>query len=197
MDIKYGCAHLRSIEAEDLELLHMLMNSPAVEKMTVGSSFSISKDNQKEWMQRFRNTASALRYMIVIHEQTTLGMIDLHNINWIDRTACLGIKTNPNERNRIKGDVYDAEYALLRYAFHTLGLHRIEAMTLEYNTFSLKLSRSMGFVDEGIMRKKTFKNGKYWDIIVGGLLEEDFVVYEDGTAPWQEGRKRTRSRENG
>lgn len=188
MNIRYGCVTLRAIEMEDVGLLKHLLNAPEVEVTTVGWNMPVSTYQQEQWMLNYRNSSDCMRWMIELENGTVLGMAILSSIDWKNRTACLGIKINPNEGSRIHGDVKDAVYGGLRYAFDELGLHRIDAETLSTNFFSLKLTRSMGFTDEGIKRECIFKAGEWHDLIVGGLLEQDFVRYQDGTAPWQ--RKR-------
>ncbi len=185
MYLKYGCVKLRAIETEDQELLKLLINSPEVEQTTVGWNLPVSSYQQNKWQSNSSNSMDCIRWIIELENQTVLGMISLMDVDWKNRSANINIKLNPYEKNRIRGDAKDAYYAVLSYAFDELGLNRIEHNTLEYNFFSLKLSRSMGFVDEGIKRKCIYKFGKWHDLIVGGLLNEEFKRYDDGTAPWQ------------
>lgn len=185
MNIKFGCAMLRAIELEDIRLLQHLMNDPGVESMTVDMHYAVSAHQEEEWVRKFCNDDRCMRWMITLSNGTVLGMVSLSGIDWINRGASIGIKTGPLEGERMRGDVKDAFYALCRHAFDELNLHRIETATLDYNVFSLKLSRSMGFCDEGIQRKKVFRGGKWHDLVIGGLLREEFIRYEDGCAPWQ------------
>lgn len=196
MNIRYGCVTLRAIEMEDLELLKYLLNAPEVEKRTVGWNMPVSSYQQEQWMLSYRNSSDCMRWMIELDNGTVLGLATLNPIDWKNKSACFGIKIRPNEIRRIYGDVKDAFYGVLQYAFDELGLHRIHAETLSTNIFSLKLTRSMGFVDEGIERESIFKTGEWQDLIIGGLLEQDFVRYPDGTAPWQRKRKEKEKKAN-
>ena len=40
-----------------------------------------------------------------------------------------------------------------------------------------------------MLRKKVFRQGKWRDVVIGSLLRDEFIRYEDGSAPWQ--KKRT------
>ena len=195
MNLCFGCVTLRAAEMEDLKLLMYLMNSPQVEHMTVGMNYAISSYNQADWIKNFQNTDRCLRWMIELDNGAVPGMIMLTDIDWINRTASIGIKISPLERGRIRGDVKDAMYAVHAYAFDELNLERLESATLEYNIFSLRLTRSMGYVDEGIRREKIFKSGRRHGLITGGLLRSEFVRYEDGSAPWQQKRMEERQGE--
>ena len=162
-----------------------MMNEPSIEHDTVGWNFPVSSYQQEKWTKDFSNSMSCMRWMIELDNGNTIGMISLQDFDWKNRKATVGIKINIKETNRIYGDKKDAYYAVLLYAFDELGLNRIENSTLDYNIFSLKLSKSMGFVDEGVQRKAIYKFGKWHNLIIKGLLSEELIRYEDGNAPWQ------------
>lgn len=189
MNIMFGCAVLRAIERTDAELLAHMMNHPDIDGMTVGSHYAVSMAHQEEWIRAFCNNDREMRWMIQLSNKTVLGMISLTGIDWVNRNASVGIKTGPLAGERIRGDVQDAMYALGRYAFDELNLCRLETATLSHNLFSLKLSRGLGYQDEGVLRKKVFRRGKWRDVVIGSLLRDEFIRYEDGSAPWQ--KKRT------
>ncbi|MNO01960.1 putative ribosomal N-acetyltransferase YdaF [compost metagenome] len=64
--------------------------------------------------------------------------------------------------------------SFLNVYFNDLGFHRITAEVYDYNTRSRKLLERLGFVEEGRLRKARFWNGGFHDIIVYGLLAEEF-----------------------
>lgn len=56
------------------------------------------------------------------------------------------------------------------YAFNEMNMHRLTAEVYEYNERSIKLLKSLGFREEGRLREAKFHSGKFWDIIVYGIL---------------------------
>ena len=184
MDLKFGSVCLRAIEVEDCDFLKDLINNPSIEYNVVGKSYSVSKKDELEWIQQFRNSDHCIRWIIESNSKR-IGTFSFVDIDWINRTASSGIKIDGTVKDRNKGDIKDAFYAALAYAFDELNLHRINSDTLDYNFFSLKLQKTLGFKQEGIQRKRVFKNGNYHDLIILGLLNEEFTRYEDGAAPWQ------------
>lgn len=185
MELKFGNVKLRAIEKEDCELLKFLMNSASVEHTTVGWNQPVSTIMQEKWIENYTTSDTVMRWMIGLDNGTTLGMIMLTNIDWKNRDALLSIKINPYEKKRLKGDTKNALYAVIRYAFEELALHRIESLILKGNTFSIRLGESLGFCLEGVQRSKIFKRGKWKDLCCYSLLDEEYVHYEDGQAPWQ------------
>jgi len=185
MELKYGNTRLRAIEKEDCELLKFLMNSAGVERLTTGWNLPVSTVMQDKWIGQYTNSDTIMRWMIELSNGITLGMVILRDIDWKNREAAMEIKTNPSERQRMEGDTKNASYAVIKYAFEELGLHRINSFLLKKNKFSLKLNEYLGFQLEGIQREKIFKNGVWNDVCCYGLLLQDYICYEDGQAPWQ------------
>ena len=185
MELKFGNVKLRAIEKEDCGLLKFLMNSAAVEQTTVGWNQPVSTAMQEKWIENYRNSDNIMRWMIELENGVVLGMIMLTDIDWKNRIALIGIKINPYEKKRLKGDTKNALYAVIEYAFEELALHRIESLILKNNIFSIRLGESMGFQLEGVQRAKIYKRGIWNDLCCYGLLNEDYVHYDDGRAPWQ------------
>ena len=72
----------------------------------------------------------------------------------------------------------EAMIGLMKYLFEERGLHRV---TLDYytgNTRARDLYRKLGFVDEGVARESTCKDGKYYDLnLMSMLRDEYFAIY--------------------
>jgi len=54
-----------------------------------------------------------------------------------------------------------------------LGLRRIEAKVYEYNVLSANSLRRNGFHQEGLLRKAGYQDGRYWDVLVFGILKDE------------------------
>ena len=64
---------------------------------------------------------------------------------------------------------------VLQYGFEEMELKRIEALVGPNNEASLRLIRSMGFVQEGLLREHYFTNGRFEDSLFFSLLQREFV----------------------
>lgn len=166
---------LRPVEEEDLEMLRELTNRPDYENMIVGWSFPISKKEQIEWFQKCKNGLERLRYIIETPEDGAVGMIGLKDIDWKNGSADgLGMRIARKEI-RTRGLATDAWMTLLRYAFDELRLNRVNGSALEYNIASRKVCEKVGFKVEGIKRGAIYKKGEYHDLIMFGVLKEDYI----------------------
>ena len=164
---------LRAIELSDMDFLQDMMNDPAVERMTVGSSFPVSKDRQIKWFETYPQQQE-LRFIIQVKDGPAIGMIMLTNIDWRNRTGCSGIKTKAKLEDRRPNDIYDARMGFYNYCFNELNLNCIYSTVLEYNHLSRKMGKKTGTVEEGVLRQRIFKNGKYHNLISVSTLAEDF-----------------------
>jgi RimJ/RimL family protein N-acetyltransferase len=165
---------LRAIEQDDMQLLKELINDPEVEKMVVGWSFPVSTNQQNNWISSLSNDRYNVRFIIEINGVGTVGVVSLTKIDYKNGTATINIKLKREDKIRNKGIGYKAIAMLIDYAFNQLNLNCLIANILNYNTASQKLFEKSGFVLEGTLRKRVFKNGAYQDLLSYSLLRSDY-----------------------
>jgi RimJ/RimL family protein N-acetyltransferase len=102
-----------------------------------------------------------------------LGQIDLFTINWRMRSAEMGIVVG-SESLRGKGIGGEAIRLMLRYAFQTLGLERVELEVAAQNERGIRCYRREGFVAEGVKRHAFMVDGQYTDLTVMSVLNADW-----------------------
>lgn len=61
------------------------------------------------------------------------------------------------------GFMTEAARAVVEFAFGTLGVNRIEAGVFDGNEASANVLRKVGFVEEGVLRQRFLKGGKFVD----------------------------------
>jgi RimJ/RimL family protein N-acetyltransferase len=101
-----------------------------------------------------------------------VGSTDVHATDTRHRSFEYGIEIFAEHRR--KGYASEAVALLLRYYFLELGYRRAQATVYEFNPASQLLQRSLGFTEEGRLRKSLYTNGEFHDEIVYGLLAEEF-----------------------
>ncbi len=67
-----------------------------------------------------------------------------------------------------------AGQAVLRYAFRDLGLRRVHAIHLARNPASGRVMQKLGMTREGLLRQHARKGEQYEDLVVYGLLREEW-----------------------
>lgn len=73
-----------------------------------------------------------------------------------------------------RGFVTSAVRVLLREGFEAMGLHRIAIRVGVANTRSRAIPERLGFREEGVLRGEGKGSGGFYDLVVYGLLEDEW-----------------------
>jgi len=101
-----------------------------------------------------------------------LGSLSLRTGVPKNRDATLGIALG----RKFMGRGYGTEVMrwAVGYGFKELGLHRVQLTVNETNERAIAAYRKVGFVEEGRLRKALWKGGKFVDIIMMSILEDEW-----------------------
>lgn len=110
--------------------------------------------------------------MIIRDGGTFIGTIGLNHLSLYSKKAEIGFELDPAHWRR--GYAAEAIEAVLAYAYETLGLYRMGAVTFLENTSSIQLLTRIGFEEEGILRGYLFQGGTSHDGRIFSLLKPDY-----------------------
>ena len=123
--------------------------------------FPNSIEKQTQYFESLINNNHDI-VLAIIEEDTNkhIGCVGLHKIDWVHRSAELGIVIGDRD---VWGKKYGKQaWSLITdYGFNVLNLHRIFAVIIEGNIASQKSAESAGFILEGKFKDYLFKGGKY------------------------------------
>jgi RimJ/RimL family protein N-acetyltransferase len=107
-----------------------------------------------------------------VSDETFVGWCSLTRWNPSYRSAALGYCL----RDEAWGHGYatEAARALLRWAFDTLDLNRVQAETDTRNVASARVLEKLGFLREGTLREDCIVNGEVSDSWVYGLIRSQW-----------------------
>ena len=108
-----------------------------------------------------------------LDDDGVIGTCTLLHIDEEHRRAEIGFALGRAHWGR--GYASEAVSALIRFAFETLGLHRLEADADPRNTRSIAVLTGQGFKREGLLRERYFLNGEAQDAEYYGLLRRDWT----------------------
>ena len=116
-----------------------------------------------------------IRWGIVTRDSGTfIGTIGLNHLSLYSKKAEIGFELDPAHWRR--GYAAEAIEAVLEYAFETLELYRMGAVTFVENEASVQLLTQIGFEEEGMLRGYLFQGGTSHDGRIFSLLKPDFEV---------------------
>lgn len=167
---------LRDYRIEDLPHLRAWVNdSEITDNLTNIFSFPHTLHDTESFLNMMIEGRADSRGFVISDKDNLeyIGQIDLHKLDWINRTATLGIVIG----DKVKlGQGYGREAIrlLMKFAFETLNLNRLELDVYDFNERAIRCYLSCGFKEEGRLRQKIFKHGKYCDVLMMSVLAKEY-----------------------
>ena len=176
---------IRAINLDDLDVLLDAINSEELEKYEHRTNFPVSFEEHKQWYENQKNDNYGKK-MVIVFEKKVIGYTNIINIDWINRSAWTGIKIF-SEEYRGMGLATDAVMAVMRFAFDSLNLVRLEGLIFEYNLASKKLYVGRcGWKVEGVKRQCVYKDGEYHNAEYVSILRSEYYDLLKKTNYWGE-----------
>lgn len=172
MYIKGEKVLIRAIELEDAEILRTMINDADVESMMWGYSFPVSEHQQENWINNLPNNNSVFRGIIEV-DGKAIGEIILTDIDLRNGNAEVHVKLVSKDI-RGKGYGTDAVRALVKYCFNELRLNCVFCRVKDDNIASQRMFMKCGFIQEGKLRARVYRNGQYHDFYEYSILKSDF-----------------------
>lgn len=153
---------------KDIDQVLTWRNHPEVRRYMY-THHEISPEEHARWFARASQDPSKHLLMFEIN-RTPLGFVNIHQIasGGIADWGFYAAPQSPKGTGRALGD------AALRYAFETIGLHKLCGQALAFNERSIRCHRALGFQREGLLRQHHFDGQHYHDVVCLGLIASDW-----------------------
>ena len=106
------------------------------------------------------------------YKDSVVGTIGFHKVDWLNRNVEIGYWLSADYHG--KGIVTKACKAFIDHAFSEWHLHRVQIRCAVGNSKSCRIPERLGFVKEGMQRNAEFLYDHYADLIVYGMLENEW-----------------------
>lgn len=166
---------IRKITRADISLLVKWKNDPEIADLVRGGPINTSYDIENRRYAKGLEEHNAVRLIIENLFQKSIGFISLSDIDKENHKAEIGMLIGDKDYWD-KGFGTDGLTTLLKHLFFELDFNRIGLEVFEYNHRAKKAYEKMGFKVEGVQRQGLFRNDKFYDIYLMGLLKQDFSV---------------------
>ncbi|MEW6286782.1 MAG: GNAT family protein [Chloroflexota bacterium] len=103
-----------------------------------------------------------------------IGKAIISRIEWSNGNGWIELGIGSADDRR-KGYGAQALQMLLRFAFAELNLYRVTARVQEYNQAAIALLKKFGFSEEVRRRQALERDDRRWDLLVFGLLKDEWV----------------------
>jgi RimJ/RimL family protein N-acetyltransferase len=174
-DIRFGpIDHEKDAEIEskwthDSEFMRLMEVNPARPM-----SAAMIKKQYEKLEKQIDEDKNLYHFMIrATADDRLIGKAAVQWIEWTNGNGFLRLGIGAAEDQR-KGYGTQALRLLLRFAFAELNLFRVSALVPEYNEGAIALLKKFGFVQEVCRRQSLERDGRRWDLLVFGLLNDEW-----------------------
>jgi RimJ/RimL family protein N-acetyltransferase len=166
--------YLRPLEREDAKQCAAWFNDPDIIR-TLLAYRPVNLRAEEEFIDKALQSEHELVLGIALQgSEHLIGGTGLHRMDFRNRHAGFGITIGEKEEWG-KGYGTEAARLMVAHAFETLNLNRVWLHVYEYNQRGIRVYERIGFQKEGVLRQDTYREGRYWDTIVMGILKSEFT----------------------
>jgi RimJ/RimL family protein N-acetyltransferase len=168
---------LRPVRRSDIEYFLKWFNDPEVLQY-LKMYLPMTEMAEEKFIENLGSAGVATSIVLVIEvidekNNKPIGNTALSHIHPKDHHAVFGIVIGEKDYWS-KGYGTEAARLIIRYGFDQLNLHRINSSAISFNERSIRLHKRVGFTEEGRQRETDFKNGRYHDHVIFGLLRTEW-----------------------
>ncbi len=164
---------LRPLERSDIPQFVQWMNDQEVTRFLM-YQLPIMLPMEEKWFERLCEKPEDNIVLGITLRGKLIGDVGLHRIDWIGRSAILGIAIGDKTKWG-KGYGREAMILMLEYAFRCLNFRKISSMVYAPNIKSIRCHELCGFKREGLFKEHIFRDGKYSDEVRFGIFERDWL----------------------
>ncbi|MHA1734662.1 MAG: GNAT family N-acetyltransferase [Promethearchaeota archaeon] len=133
----------------------------------------LTQDEEREWYKSVQGKENEVFFAILLAETGRLIGNCSVTVSWKNRVGKAGIVIGEKDAWD-QGHGTEAMGLLVDYCFDELNLNRVELEVYAFNERAIRCYEKVGFVEEGRRRQATFTGGEYHDVVVMGILREDW-----------------------
>jgi len=173
--LKGKLVRLREYTKEDLDKVLEYINDPEVKKYLMpGIPFPLRKEDEEKWYQNLDgfSTKSYSFAIETLSKKEYIGGCGINNIDWKNSVASVGIFLGKPHWN--KGYGTDAMSILVRFIFNEMNINKIKLSVYSFNKRAIRAYEKVGFKIEGVLREELYREGKYHDVYVMGILKNEW-----------------------
>jgi RimJ/RimL family protein N-acetyltransferase len=175
MTINEENCYLRAFEPDDYKIVHKWRNNPEFSALTTENVDFVSSEKEKQWVNEKIFNDKTENYWAICDKETNemIGFTSITKIDFRNKNAWMGEMAISKEYLN-KGYELLANAGVLDFVFNELGLNRIYTGYIVENEFAKEIYAEMGFSIEGVTREDIYKGGKYHDVVIVSLLENEY-----------------------
>ena len=167
---------LRPVRAEDAESMFIgRLDSQSRADLQLGielpTSLEALRSSLEKWLD-CKESDGVILFAVETLGGEYVGGLSLHSMDRKNGVFSFGVVIEAPHRS--KGYATHAVAVLLRYGFQERRFQKCNSAAVHTNSASIAFHRSLGFTEEGRLRRRWFYNGQYHDDVLFGMTAEEF-----------------------
>lgn len=156
-----------NLNKEEKEMVRRWRNNKNIRRWMYDGHI-ISLKEHSRFIESLKNDNKNSYWLIKNGRGESVGTVSLNRINFKNRNAYLGIYVNPEISQSGTGRLLIA--LLKKIAFGIFKLHTLKLEVIADNKRAVDFYSREGFSKEGELRDFVFKNGRWIDVVVMGMI---------------------------
>lgn len=132
----------------------------------------LSQEQEERWFESTLSQADVRNYA-VYYQGEHVGSAGFARLDFRNRRAEVGLGIGRKDLWD-RGLGVDILRVLLRFGFEQLNMHRIYLRVFAENSRAIHCYEKAGFRHEGTLRQCEFRHGRYHDMLLMSVLEDEF-----------------------
>ncbi|KAK7056752.1 hypothetical protein VNI00_002469 [Paramarasmius palmivorus] len=173
---------LRALKDSDFEKLHTLWNTASVQR-TLSFDFTVpvSQSQHNERLPKLVEMSTLFAVIETKEGNDFVGFANLWKLDAKNRSLRYGTALMPQFWG--KGYATEVLRFMLKYAFVSLGIHRVQLNVVSGNLAAIAVYKKVGFVEEGRLRDAIWVDGHWEDEMWMGILQHEWLARnEEGSS---------------
>ncbi|MEO8230770.1 MAG: GNAT family protein [Ignavibacteriota bacterium] len=173
MFIQVGNIQIRDFHLTDVDALVKYANNYKISKFMRDSfPYPYTEENATGWINYIKKNNFNLSFALANDTELIGGIGALPQVDVHRFSAEVGFWIGEPFWNQ--GIISKTLHAFCSYLFSKYNFNRLTANVFEGNDASKRVLEKTGFILEGTQRKNVYKENKFFDHYIYGLLKEDF-----------------------
>ena len=166
--------YLRGLTKEDCQQDYLCMaNDVEISTFVEGIGYyPLSPRDLEEYIESNNNYSNMLLGIFENNSNKYVGNIHLSQIKPYHNSCVLGIVLSKDFTG--KGYALEAVNLVIKHAFETMNIHRIQIPVIEMNDRAINLYERAGAVKEGRLREAFYYQNKYHDMLIYSILKNEY-----------------------
>lgn len=175
-NIFYGnLVRLREYHKDDLSIAWQYVNDWEIKKyLAPDIPLPWKFEEEEKWYEEL-SSKNAEHYSFAIERISDgqyIGGCGINALDWKNSVATVGIFLGRSFLSQGYGT--DAMKVLVNFIFSEMNIHKVILHVFAFNVRAIKSYEKAGFKIEGTLRSQIFRDGKYHDEIIMGILKEEW-----------------------